>query len=165
MTPDSPSAFNLRIGTCYVFPDRLVVARSGHLGGVDLAQEARRMGRSRLVYAVLGAILLFECIISFNSDKVLSAVAGIYGVLLWVQTWSSRNQSSAALIPKKDIQDVRFVRGIKGVRYPCFVVRFREDDGKVRDRLLKLPNPLFGDDKAVQQAKAVLREAGYWEGE
>lgn len=154
--------FRLMVGVCHLYPDHILVARSGSPAEVNLRAEERRIGWFRLLYAALTCYLWYVAAAYAGRSPAFSWLVGAWGLFFAWNVFRSVGISSSARIERAYILSVTFVQGIRYLTRPRFVIRFVDRKGRLRHRLLNLPGSLNGRDEAMRQALEAMRRAGYY---
>lgn len=168
--------FKTKTGYCEIFPEKIVLTRNGAVGALADAVGGKKSIVRILVihtisilfwlflmgFAVLAAfanlafgqigvaIILFVCAFFLLGFSLF----GIVGVV------SSFNNSVTPVIDRKSIQKVIFHKAIPFFTRAYFVVKFTDENGKIKNRIIMLPGSMSGGKEETQKAFGVMKQSG-----
>ena len=156
--------FKMKVGYCYLYPDKIILARSGNVEDIDYKKEESRLWKQLLFYAIIAFLFIRQAMHSFEITPVLSLPLGAFGIFFGWSVLTGLNGSSAALIERKQIRSVTFSRGIPRLTRAHFKVCFEDKNGRIKNRFIFLPGSLNDGGEAMRVALEMMREEGYYEG-
>jgi hypothetical protein len=157
---DVAKTFRTKTGFCHIFPDRIVISRSGFVGDMAKVVVGNNISRILIVY------FLVACLALYKSYKAYQT-AYYFGVAIWlalsiyllVAIYRSRKNSATSTIFRNTIQHITFKPAAPGLTRACFIVKFTEND-KQRQRLIMLPGSLTGGADETEKALQIIKEEG-----
>lgn len=159
---NSDNTFRTKTGFCHILADRIVLTRDGFPGKVAAVTVGDNTSRILIFYAVLALGLLYFAYDSFQNDQMVAAVVfGSVGLYLSYAVISSLNLSATPVILRADITKVKFKKGLPGFIRPRFEVRFRNESGKIRKRLIILPGIRDGGKHESEKALKLFEDRKY----
>ncbi|MDR6194492.1 phosphoribosylaminoimidazolesuccinocarboxamide synthase [Siphonobacter sp. SORGH_AS_0500] len=112
-----------------------------------------------LIYCIISAIALYQSYFyCLKNELVPSIFFGIIGIYLIYGTIISLNNSTASIIDRSSIVNIKFKRAIIGLTRSRFEVLFKDDQGKIKKRLIMLPGSLFDGQSVTLIALKIMTE-------
>lgn len=155
-------SFKVKVGYCYLHPDKIILARSGNVEKIDYRKEESRVWKTLLLYTVAAFLFIRQAILSFDAVPVVASVVGTFGIFFGWAVLTGLNSSSAALIERKQIRSVTFTKGIPPLNRSRFKVCFEDKNGRIKKRFIYLPGSLNNGEEATRMALEMMREMGYY---
>jgi len=153
--------FRTKTGYCHILPDKIILSRNGVIGDLaDLVVKDNTTG-ILVLYGVIAAGLLFVAYTNYLSGQNITAIIfGGFGLLLINGIFKSLNFSGTPLIHRSNIQKVVFKKGAFGIFRSRFEVLFKNEDGKIRKRIIMLPGSSSADKHPEKKAMGIMVESG-----
>jgi len=156
---DNEKTFRTKTGYCQVFPDKIVLSRSGVQGGMAKVMVGDRIGRVLIIYSALALYFGYESWIAFGQGQTISAILFlILAILFTYNVIRSRNNSATPVLDRSSIERVVFKAAVPGATRAVFEVYFIDARGKERKRMIMLPGSLTGGPEATEKALRIMRE-------
>lgn len=153
--------FRTKTGFCHVLPDKIVLTRDGIRGNAAKVIVGNSISRILIIYGVISCGLFYFAYKSYTIGQLAQTIFfGILGVYLIFGIAKSMNNSSAPIIERDKIRDVKFKRAIVGLTRSRFEVLFENEQGKVKKRLIMLPDSLSDGQNETEKALNIMTEAG-----
>ena len=155
--------FKTMIGYCYLYPDRIIMARNDNPEEVNLKNEEQRLWKQLVFYTITG--LLLAWLAYMDRDHLpMRLWLGLTSAWLLFNVLRSifQKSSSSALIERDKIRSVRFKKGVRYLTRSRFIVVFEDRKECNRIRYILLPGSLNDGPKATEEALIAMREGGYY---
>ncbi len=155
---ESKKVFSTKTGFCHIFPDKIVLTREGFIGGMANMTHENNIARLKTIYVIVLCCLLYLAIDNFKKGLMLPFVLIIViSLYIFIGLIRSTNISTAPIIPREKIVSVKFKPGFMR---PCFDVRFKNEKGRIKKRIITLPGSLTGKKSETEQALNMMKEEG-----
>lgn len=161
----SNKRFKIKVGYCYLYPDKIILARDGSVENINFNKEESLLWKRLIYYAIIAVLFIRQAILSYEDLPVASAMLAIFGIYLVWAIFSSLNNSSTALIERKQIRSVVFKKSVNFITRSYFKIYFKDKNGKIKKRLILLPGSLNDGEEATQTALKLMEEMGYYNSE
>ena len=153
--------FRTKTGFCHVMPDKIVLTRDGIRGNAAKVMVGNSISRILIIYGVISCGLFYFAYKSYTIGQIVQTIFfGFLGVFLLYGIVMSINNSSASIIERNKIRNVIFKRAIVGLTRSRFEVLFENEQGKVKKRLIMLPDSLSDGQNETEKALKIMTEAG-----
>jgi hypothetical protein len=86
-----------------------------------------------------------------------SILFALFGLFLINGTLRSINNSASPIIDRKEINSIKFIKGIPGLTRSRFEIRFNAE-GKTKKRLILLPGSIAGKQAEINNAVQIMKE-------
>lgn len=142
--------FKTMIGYCYLYPDRIIMARNGNPEEVNLKNEEQRLWKHLVFYTITG--LLLAWLAYMDRDHLPMCLwLGLTSAWLLFNVLRSifQKSSSSALIERDKIRSVQFKKGVRYLTRSRFIVVFEDT----------LPELLVVLPEKGQQGKRLLTDS------
>ena len=160
MDPGTDHTFRTKTGQCTITSDQILLSMERVRGAAAGGLFGHSMGRTFLVYGVLGAGMLIEGVRSFlRSEDIAGSFLCLVGVLLFLNIIVSRRNSATPIISRTSIREVSAHPPRPPLTRGYFTVVFIEN-GKERRRLIMLPGSLQGGRQEYDKAEGAMRSSG-----
>ena len=155
--------FKTMIGYCYLYPDRIIMARNGNPEEVNLKNEEQRLWKHLVFYTITGLLLAWLAYMD-RDHPPMCLWLGLTSAWLLFNVLRSifQKSSSSALIERDKIRSVRFKKGVRYMTRSRFIVVFEDRKECNRIRYILLPGSLNDGPKATEEALIAMREGGYY---
>lgn len=151
--------FRTKTGFCHILPDKIVLTRDGVLGNAAKLVVGNGLTRVLVIYALAALALFYAAYLDFSAERYITAsICLLFGIFLLLGIIKSRNNSATPVIPRAQIVDLKFVRGLSGLTRSRFEVFFTDDKNRLRKRLILMPGSLNGEKEENEKALRILRE-------
>lgn len=155
--------FKTMIGYCYLYPDRIIMARNGNPEEVNLKNEEQRLWKHLVFYTITGLLLAW---LAYMDRDHLPMCLCLWLTSAWLLFNVLRSifqkSSSSALIERDKIRSVQFKKGVRYLTRSRFIVVFEDRKECNRIRYILLPGSLNDGPKATEEALIAMREGGYY---
>lgn len=156
--------FKTKTGFCYVLPDRIILTREGLLGKFANAYSGKGNTKALIIQGVLIGVIIYLGFIEYKRENYVSI--GFYGIIALILSYgffTSLKNSGTPVLDKKQIKEVKFIKGASGATRDRFEVFFENEEGKIKKRLIMLPGTLSRGDAEADKALALFKSEGYLE--
>ncbi|MBP1840571.1 hypothetical protein [Formosa algae] len=151
--------FKTKTGFCHILPDKIILTRDGIIGNVAKVAVGKSITRVLIIYGGISAFLLYSAFDSFQTGQVpISIFYLIIGLFLMYGICSSFNNSTTPIIERKDIKNIKFKKAILGITRSRFEVRFKDENGKIKKRIIMLPGSIHQGKKETEIAKKIMEK-------
>ena len=152
--------FKTKTGFCHILPDKIIITRDGIIGDMTKVVSGNTLTRVLLIYSILAFSLLYFAFKAYQQGDFLTGVFfSLFGLYLLVGVFTSINNSATPVIDRNKIKTIKLIKGITGLTRSRFVVKFENEQGKIKNRLIMLPGSLSGGKEETQKAIKIMREA------
>lgn len=156
---ETEKRFSTKTGYCHILPDRIVLTRDGMIGNAATITVGNTIYRILFIYGLLCCVLLYGAYGLFLKGHFF--LVALYGLLILYLAYgiiSSLNNSTTPVIERHRIRKVRFIKGIPGLSRSRFEIKFEDDSGKIKKRLILLPGSAGGGIKEAERALGIMKE-------
>ena len=145
--------FKTKSGYCQVLKDKIVLTRDGVTGNVAKVTMGNNIVRPLIIYGVISMSLFFLGFKSFSEGRTLEALfLVIIGFFLIFAIIKSSKNSASPIINRQNIKDIEFKKAVPGATRAYFIIRFENEVGKIKQRLILLPGSLSNGESETQKA-------------
>ncbi len=156
---DNEKTFKTKTGFCHILPNKIVLTRDGIIGNVAEVTVGNNISRILFIYGALSVWLFYFAFDSYRNGQITpSLLYGLLGVYLVYGITSSINNSATPIIDRQKIQKVKFKKGITGLTRSRFEVVFKDEQGKLKKRLIMLPGSLTNGQNETKKALKIMVE-------
>ncbi|MBL4752480.1 MAG: hypothetical protein JKY52_02600 [Flavobacteriales bacterium] len=153
--------FKTRTGYCHILPDMIILSKTGVIGNLDDIKYKENSATILILYGVLAAGLLFTGYTNYLAGQNITAlIFGGFGLMLINGIIRSLNFSGTPLIPRADIKEVVYKKGVWGLSGSRFEILFTNEKGKTRKRLIMLSGPFKPDEENTAKAIQIMKNSG-----
>ena len=151
--------FKTKTGFCHILPDKIILTRDGIIGNMAKVAVGKSITRVLIIYGGISAFLLYSAFDSFQTGQVpMSIFYLIIGLFLMYGIFASFNNSATPIIERKDITSIKFKKAIFGITRSRFEVLFKDENGKIKKRIIMLPGSLDNGKNETEIAKKIMKE-------
>ena len=151
--------FKTKTGFCHILPDKIILTRDGIIGNMAKVAVGKSITRVLIIYGGISAFLLYSAFDSFQTDQIpMSIFYLIIGLFLMYGIFTSLNNSATPIIERKDITSIKFKKAIFGITRSRFEVLFKDENGKIKKRIIMLPGSLDNGKNETEIAKKIMKE-------
>ena len=158
---ENEKVFKTKTGFCHILEDKIVLTRDGIIGNVAKVTVGNNVVRILSIYGLISIGLFYFAYNSYQKGNkfepiffIIIGIYLIYGIL------TSLNNSTEPIIDRRKIRSVKFKRAIKGLTRSRFEIKFEDNSGKIKKRLIMLPGSLFGGYSETEIAVKIMAEEG-----
>ena len=154
---DAEKVFKTKSGYCHVLRDKIVLTRDGVIGNVANVTMGNNIARPLIIYGLIVIGLFYFAIKNFNSGQNFSTLFfTALGLFLIFGILKSLNNSATPVIDKEKIKDIEFKKAVTGATRSYFIVRFENDSGQIKRRLIMLPGSLSNGQVETEKALQIM---------
>ena len=151
--------FKTKTGFCHILPDKIILTRDGIIGNMAKVAVGKSITRVLIIYGGISAFLLYSAFDSFQTGQVpMSIFYLIIGLFLMYGIFTSFNNSATPIIERKDITSIKLKKAIFGITRSRFEVLFKDENGKIKKRIIMLPGSLDNGKNETEIAKKIMKE-------
>ena len=151
--------FKTKTGFCHILPDKIILTRDGIIGNMAKVAVGKSITRVIIIYGGISIFLLYSAFDSFQTGQVpMSIFYLIIGLFLMYGIFASINNSATPIIERKDIKSIKFKKAIFGITRSRFEVLFKDENGKIKKRIIMLPGSLDNGKNETEIAKKIMKE-------
>ena len=158
---EKKKVFRTKTGFCHVLSDKLVLTKDEVVENAVNTGATNKIIRLLAIYGLIAGALLYFAFTEFQNGRmtqtILFLMAGIYlifGIL------RSLNNSSTPVIYRNSICEIRFKNAKPGLTRSRFEVFFKNENGKIKKRLVMLPGSMTGGQSEAEKAVEILKSEG-----
>jgi hypothetical protein len=102
---------------------------------------------------------MYSAYSSFKNNEQLSAVFfSAIALYLIYNVFKSINNSATPIIERNKIKEVKFYNGKVGLTRSRFEIKFEDENGKLKNRLIMLPGSLNDGKKETENALEIMKK-------
>ena len=151
--------FKTKTGFCHILPDKIILTRDGIIGNMAKVAVGKSITRVLIIYGGISAFLLYSAFDSFQTGQIpMSIFYLIIGLFLMYGIFASFNNSATPIIERKDITSIKLKKAIFGITRSRFEVLFKDENGKIKKRIIMLPGSLDNGKNETEIAKKIMKE-------
>lgn len=151
--------FKTKTGYCHIFPEKIVLSRDGVVGNLAEVVVGNSVTRVLITYSLFSCGLLYFAYTEYQENQLITASAfGLFALLLVFGILNSLNNSAAPVVFRSAIVSVKFKKAIPGLIRSHFVVRFVDELGRTKKRLIMLPGSMSGGSDETEKALKIMKE-------
>ena len=140
---NTEKVFKTKTGFCHILEDKIVLTRDGLIGNIAKVSMGNNIVRPLTIYTGISIGLLFAAYTSFKDGQSVSAILFLcIGILLLFKVFKSLNNSASPIIQRDQIKSIEFKKAISGATRAYFIIKFENENGKIKQRLILLPGTL-----------------------
>jgi hypothetical protein len=158
---ENEKIFKTKTGFCHILDDKIILTRDGIIGNVAKVTVGNGIVRILSIYGLIAIGLFYFAYNSYQKgnkfEPFFFTIIGsylIYGIL------TSYNNSAEPIIERGKIKSVKFKQAIKGLTRSRFEIKFEDNSGKIKKRLVMLPGSLSNGDSESKIALKIMAEEG-----
>ena len=156
---ETEKTFITKTGFCHVLPDKIVLTRDGIIGNVAKATVGNNISRVLLIYGGLSCFLIYLAYDLYLKGQNAQAIFfGLGSVYLIYNFLNSLNNSATPIIDRNKIKDVKYKKAIPGLTRSRFEIKFEDDDGKIKKRLIMLPGSMSNGPSETEIAIKIMTD-------
>jgi hypothetical protein len=156
---ETEKTFKTKTGFCHILPDRIVLTRDGIIGNVAKVTVGNNIAKVLVIYGGLTIGLSYLAFTGYKNGQTIQPILfGLLGLYLIYGIVNSRNNSATPNIDRKKIKEVKLKKAIKGLTRSRFEIMFEDENGKIKKRLIMLPDSMTGGQNEVEKAVKIMTE-------
>lgn len=156
---ETEKTFMTKTGFCHILPDKIVLTRDGIVGNVAKVVVGNSIARMLLVYSALACFLSYLAYDFYLKDEIPKSIfSGVIALYLIYGSIASINNSATSQIDRNKIKEVKFKKGIPGLTRSRFEIKFEDERGNTKKRLILLPGSKSGAALATEMAMKIMTE-------
>ena len=156
---ETEKTFITKTGFCHVLPDKIVLTRDGIIGNVAKVTVGNNISRILLIYSSLSCFLIFAAYDFYLQEQIAKTILfGLIAAYLIYSILNSLNNSATPIIYRDNIKEVKLKKAIPGLTRTRFEIKFEDDNGKIKKRLIMLPGSMSGGTDETEIAIKIMIE-------
>lgn len=154
---ENEKIFKTKTGYCHILPDKLILTRDGIIGNVSEAVVGNSISRTLIIYAGISIFLFYQAFTSFQNRENGSAIfCSLLTIFLIYGIIKSANNSATPIIERNKIKGAKFVNGKARLTRSRFEIMFKDENGKLKKRLIILPGSLNDGQNETEKALKMM---------
>ena len=150
--------FITKTGYCHILQDKIILTRDGVIGNVAKITVGNGINRILLIYSAISIFLFYSAYSSFKKEEKFSAILFcVFALYLIYSILKSRNNSATPIIDRNKIKEVKFYNGKVGITRSRFEIKFEDENGKLKSRLIMLPGSLNDGKRETENALEIMK--------
>ncbi|MDR3305724.1 MAG: hypothetical protein LBS85_06875 [Clostridiales Family XIII bacterium] len=155
-------SFLIKMGSCSITKAQIVLTMEAQPVPAGKAAKSKGIDKSvrhaLIVNAVIASVLTFLTLtMARNAHYPDAAVAGAIALFLWYGIFRSRNSSGVMKIDRDAIRKVKYTRGVPGFTRPRFIVAFRDEKGRTKERAILMPGSFSDGQREAAKALKIFK--------
>src|SRR4051812_2432205 len=137
---DTEKIFKTKTGYCHILQDKLVLTRDGVIGNLSKLTMGNKIARPLIIYGLISVGFFYIAFKDFtNGQKPEGFFFVLCGLFLSLAVFRSINNTATPVIEREKIKEIKFKKAIPGLTRAYFIVRFENERGQIKQRLIMLP--------------------------
>jgi hypothetical protein len=155
---DTEKVFKTKTGYCHILQDKIVLTRDGVIGNVAKVTMGNNIARPLIIYGLISVGLFYLAFKDFTDGQRPEAFLFlVLGLFLLLGIFRSLNNSATPIIERQKIKDIEFKKALSGATRAYFIVRFENESGKIKQRLIMLPGSLSNGKIETEKALEIMK--------
>ena len=155
---ESEKKFKTKTGFCHILPDKIILTRDGVIGNVAKITVGNGIARTLIIYSIISLYLLYSAFNSYQKgENVFAFFYGILASFLIYGIVKSINNSATPIIERSKIKEAKFINAISGLTRSRFEIVFKDNNGKLKKRLIILPGSLNDGHNETAKALEIMK--------
>jgi hypothetical protein len=156
---ETEKIFRTKTGYYHILPDKLVLTRDGILGNIAKVTVGNTIYRILFIYSIISCVLIYGMYDLYQKEHFfLVSLYGLITLFLLSGIIGSLNNSTAPVIDRSRIRKIIFRKGIPGLTRSRFEVKFEDESGKIKKRLIILPGSMSDRINETEKALKIMAE-------
>jgi hypothetical protein len=156
---ETKKIFITKTGFCHVLPDKIVLTRDGIIGNVAKVTVGNNISRILLIYSGLSCFLIYSAYDHYLKGQIVETILfGLVTVFLIYGILNSLNNSATPVIERDKIKSVKLKKAFPGLTRTRFEIKFEDENGKIKKRIIMLPGSMSGGPDETEIAIKILTE-------
>ncbi|MEZ4884632.1 MAG: hypothetical protein R3E32_07905 [Chitinophagales bacterium] len=158
---ESAKKFRTKTGYCHVFSDKIVLTTSETVGEFSEMVASNTIHRVLIIQGLIVVFLGYSAFTNFSSGNMVFGFLWSFFVLYFLYNIvNSLNNSATPVIYRSQIEEITFVPAVKMLARAYFSVRFKDEEGVSKKRLILLPGSLNKGAVETEIAVNMMKEEG-----
>lgn len=154
---ENEKVFKTKTGFCHILPDKVILTRDGIIGDVAKVTVGNNVTRILIIYCGLSIALLYFAFSNYHNGRTFQSIFfGAIGIYLLYGIFSSLNNSATPIIERNKIKSVDLKKAIFGLTRSRFEVKFEDENGKMKKRLIMLPGSMNNGQNETEKAIEIM---------
>lgn len=155
---ENEKTFKTKTGYCHVLPDKIVLTRDGIIGNISQTVIGNGISKILLIYSAISIFLLYFAFKAYQENKIATTLfhLGFAGYLFY-KAKQSMNYSATPTIERNTIKELKFIDAKYGATRSRFEILFEDEKGKIKTRLILLPDSLNDGEKETKKALDIMK--------
>ena len=150
--------FKTKTGYCHVLSDKIVLTRDGVIGNIAEITVGKGITRILLIYSGIVIFLIYKTYLYLKKEENISAfLFSLLAVFMIYSIFKSRNNSATSIIYRNKIKEVKFQNGTLGITRSRFEIKFEDENGNLKNRLIMLPGSLNNEENETEKALEIMK--------
>ena len=159
---EQEKTFRTKTGFCHILPDKIVLTRDGLIGEISKITVGNSISRILIIYSVLTLGLFYYAFGAYQEENYVQTILySVLGLALIIGIINSMNNSTAPVIHRHQINEVKFSEGMIGITRSRFVVKFKNDKGQIKKRLIMLPGSMSQGEEETIKVVQIMKKEGF----
>ena len=155
---ENEKTFKTKTGYCHILPDKIILTRDGIVGNVAKVTVGNNISRILILYGGLSIVLLYFAFTNYQNGKTFTAILfGAIGIYLLYGIFRSLNNSATPIIERNKIKSIDLKKAIFGLTRSRFEVKFEDENGKTKKRLIMLPGSMNNGQNETEKAIEIMK--------
>ncbi|MCZ8286111.1 MAG: phosphoribosylaminoimidazolesuccinocarboxamide synthase [Bacteroidia bacterium] len=156
---ETEKTFRTKTGYCHILPDKVVLSRDGIPGNTAKVIVGNTIYRILFIYSMILCVLIYGMYDLYQKEHFfLVSLYGLISLFLLYGVISSLNNSTAPVIDRNKIRNILFRKGIPGLTRSRFEIKFEDEFGKIKKRLIMLPGSMSDGPDETKKALKIMTE-------
>lgn len=154
---ENEKVFKTKTGFCHILPDKVILTKDGIIGNVAKVTVGNNVTRILIIYSGLSIALLYFAFSNYQDGRTFQSIFfGAIGIYLIYGIFSSLNNSATPIIERNKIKSVDLKKAIFGLTRSRFEVKFEDENGKMKKRLIMLPGSMNNGQNETEKAIEIM---------
>ena len=154
---DTEKVFKTKTGYCHILQDKIVLTRDGVIGNIAKVTIGNNIARPLVIYGLISVGLFYLAFKDFTGGQRSEAFLFlILGLFLLLGIFRSLNNSGTPIIKRQKIRNIEFKKAFSGATRAYFIVRFENESGQIKQRLIMLPGSLSNGQIETKKALEIM---------
>lgn len=151
--------FRTKSGYCHILPDKIVLTRSETVGDFSKIVVGNNTYRILVINTIIAAFLAYSAYQNFIGGKMAFGVLWtLFSLFFLYNIVNSLQNSAIPVIDRNRIEEVTFVPAMRFLSRGYFAVRFKDEQGVSKKRLILLPGSLNKGEEETELAIKIMKE-------
>ncbi len=156
---ETEKTFRTKTGYCHILPDKVVLTRDGIPGNIAKVTVGNTIYRVLFIYSIISCLLIYAMYDLYQKEHFF--LVNLYGLIVLFLLYgiiSSLNNSTTPVIDRNKIRSIVFRKGIPGLTRSRFEIKFEDEAGKIKQRLIMLPGSMSDGANETEKALKMMAE-------
>lgn len=153
--------FRTKTGYCHILPDKLVLTRSSIIGDVSKVVVSKNVYQILVINILIAFFLAYATFQNIQTGQIgLALLWGCFSIYFLITAISSWTNSATPIIHRHQIKEVTFHTAKRGFSRAYFTVKFHNEKGDLKKRLIMLPGSLNNGAAETELALQLMENEG-----